>query len=95
MVGIKDFGMPSVCENCNMCRDGYCTITDEFCSDRENKRADNCPLVPAIPMERIKQLKVEIEQLKLVGYATVDGKRQIASRAISDLLDNMIKEYSK
>ena len=56
---------------------------------------DDTPTVFAIPMERIKQLREEIEQLKLVGYATVDGKRQIASRAVFDLLDNMIKEYSE
>ena len=54
---------------------------------------DWTPTVPAIPLERIKQLREEIEQLKLVGYATVDGKRQIAIRAVFDLLDNMIKEY--
>lgn len=55
----------------------------------------NAPTVPAIPIDRIKQLREETKQLQLVGYATVDGKRQIASRAVLELIDNMIKEYEQ
>ena len=75
--------------NADVLIDGY-EENYEFC-----EAVNNTPTIPAIPMERIKQLREDVEQLKLVGYATVDGKRQIASRAVFDLLDNMIKEYSE
>lgn len=33
------------------------------------------------------KIRVEIEQLHLIGYATVDGKREIASRAVLQIID--------
>jgi len=33
------------------------------------------------------KIGTEIEQLHLIGYATVDGKREIASRAVMQILD--------
>jgi hypothetical protein len=55
MVAIKDFGMPSCCENCNINKFDYlgsqgtahwnCAITENECEDYENKRNSDCPLV--------------------------------------------------
>lgn len=49
MVGIKDFGMPSCCMNCDMYiddgeHDEYCCITATKCEDSYEKN-DDCPLV--------------------------------------------------
>ena len=48
MVAIKDFGMPSCCENCNMCDNRdldtfYCCIT--LNDVNIDKKAHDCPLV--------------------------------------------------
>ena len=48
MVAIKDFGMPSCCENCNMCNNRnldtfYCSITLNDVNIDE--KAHDCPLV--------------------------------------------------
>ena len=48
MVGIKDFGMPSCCVNCQMCdayEKGMCVITDTECDDMYSQRNNDCPLV--------------------------------------------------
>ena len=48
MIGIKDFGMPSCCVNCQMCdayEKGMCVITDTECEDMYSKRNADCPLV--------------------------------------------------
>ena len=33
------------------------------------------------------KIRAEIEELHLIGYATVDGKREIASRAVLQIID--------
>ena len=33
------------------------------------------------------KIKAEIKELQLIGYATVDGKREIASRAVMQIID--------
>ena len=33
------------------------------------------------------KIRAEIEELHLIGYATVDGKREIASRAVMQIID--------
>lgn len=33
------------------------------------------------------KIRAEIEQLHLIGYATVDGKREIANRAVLQIID--------
>lgn len=33
------------------------------------------------------KIKAEIEEIHLLGYATVDGKREIAKRAVMQILD--------
>lgn len=51
MIGIKDFGMPRCCVNCQMCdayEKGMCVITDTECEDMYSKRNDDCPLVEII-----------------------------------------------
>jgi hypothetical protein len=35
----------------------------------------------------IDKIRAEIAELHLIGYATVDGKREIASRAVLQILD--------
>lgn len=35
----------------------------------------------------IDKIRAEIAELHLIGYATVDGKREIASRAVLEILD--------
>ena len=47
---------------------------------------------PTIPLDRIKETREEVKQLRLIGYATVDGKREIASRAVLQVLDKLIAE---
>ena len=33
------------------------------------------------------KIRAEIEEIQLIGYATVDGKRKIASRAVLQIID--------
>ena len=33
------------------------------------------------------KIKAEIEEIHLIGYATVDGKREIARRAVMQIID--------
>ena len=46
-------------------------------------------LLPSVtPQEPIlDKIRAEIEQLHLIGYAIVDGKREIASRAVMQIID--------
>lgn len=37
--------------------------------------------------EVLDKIRAEIEQLRLIGYATVDGKREIARRAVLEVID--------
>lgn len=37
------------------------------------------------------KIRTEIAELNLIGYATVDGKRELASRAVMQVID----KYSK
>lgn len=41
---IKDFGMPSNCESCNMFDGECCCITMTECEDEKSYRNDDCPL---------------------------------------------------
>ena len=52
MIAIKNFKMPSNCENCPfftenyMTGEKYCTACDELVNERyRSERSDNCPLV--------------------------------------------------
>jgi len=33
------------------------------------------------------KIRAEIEEIHLIGYATIDGKREIASRAVMQIID--------
>lgn len=33
------------------------------------------------------KIRAEISEIQLIGYATVDGKREIASRAVMQIID--------
>jgi hypothetical protein len=37
--------------------------------------------------EVLDKIRAEIEQIHLIGYATVNGKREIASRAVMQIID--------
>ena len=75
MVGIKDFGMPSCCMNCEMFDGEYgnCDIigdTQDFEYQWNENRPFDCPLVEAIPKadyeNRLKaDLKAMLEDLDL------------------------------
>lgn len=46
------------------------------------------PLDREVEQESIlDNIRAEIEQLHLIGYATIDGKREIASRAVLQIID--------
>ena len=45
-----------------------------------------------ISVDVLDKIRAEIEQLHLIGYATVDGKREIASRAVIQILDKYTAE---
>lgn len=40
------------------------------------------------------KIRAEIAELQLIGYATVDGKREIASRAVMQIIDKYRSEGS-
>lgn len=37
--------------------------------------------------EVLDKIRAEIAEIHLIGYATVDGKREIASRAVMQIID--------
>ena len=40
-----------------------------------------------IEREVLDKIRAEIAELQLIGYATVDGKREIANRAVMQIID--------
>ena len=70
MVGIKDFGMPSCCMNCEMFDGEYgnCDIigdTQDFEYQWNENRPFDCPLVEAIPKAQYDELKANITMMRL------------------------------
>ena len=70
MVGIKDFGMPSCCMNCDMYiddgeHDEYCCITATNCKDSSEKN-DDCPLVEISEFNAVsnKELRQILQEIK-------------------------------
>ena len=52
--------------------------------------------VKALEQETIlDKIRAEIEELHLIGYATVDGKREIASRAVMQIIDKYKAEKAR
>lgn len=47
MVAIKNFGMPSCCDNCEIfdCLDRECRITYTKCEEPFDSKNDDCPLI--------------------------------------------------
>ena len=43
--------------------------------------------IKLIPITILDKIRAEIEKLQLIGYATVNGKREIASRAVLQIID--------
>lgn len=86
MVAIKDFGMPSCCENCNMCVNRnldtfYCCITLNDVNIDE--KSHDCPLVEieerkVEKLEKIKQIVKQVESLHPeVAIGDREGIRKI------------------
>lgn len=48
--------------------------------------------VKYIKCEVLDKIRAEIAEIQLIGYATVDGKREIASRAVMQIIDKYIAE---
>lgn len=44
------------------------------------------------PSEVLDKIRTDIAEIELIGYATVDGKREIASRAVMQIIDKYIAE---
>lgn len=44
--------------------------------------------------DALNKIKAEIKELQLIGYATIDGRREIASRAVMQVIDKY-KESEK
>ena len=42
--------------------------------------------------EVLDKIRAEIGEIQLIGYATVDGKREIASRAVLQIIDKYREE---
>ena len=59
-------------------------VGDEACGLNPLTRA----IAHGIPLDDVKE---KIAKLRLVGYADSHGKREIASRAVMDVLDNIGK----
>lgn len=53
MVAIKDFGMPSCCDNCDIFNwaDKSCQITYTRCEEPFYGKNDDCPLIEIEPQE--------------------------------------------
>lgn len=43
--------------------------------------------VDFIKADVLDKIRAEIEEIRLIGYATVDGKREIANRAVLQIID--------
>lgn len=46
-------------------------------------------------IELIDKIRAEIAEIQLIGYATVDGKREIASRAVMQIIDKYKSEVEE
>lgn len=66
MVAIKDMEMPSCCNSCDCwsfnCDDEpLCDLTYKKIRQFDKKRQKDCPLVQAIPLDKIKQAREEMD----------------------------------
>jgi len=54
MIAIKDFGMPSCCDHCEIFSwtDKACRITYTRCENPFDDKNDDCPLIEVEPQER-------------------------------------------
>ena len=58
---------------------------------RANEVVEASPTVPAIPIERIKQLREEMRNIK--DFDVVNGGLYVREFDVVELIDAMIKEY--
>ena len=91
MVGIKDFGMPSCCMNCEMFDGEYgnCDIigdTQDFEYQWNENRPFDCPLVEAIP-------KVQLKELRSMALRVKHDTGSI--NTLIDKLDDLLSEVKE
>ena len=89
MVAIKDFGMPSCCENCNISEFDYlssqgtahwcCAITENECEDYGNKRNSDCPLIEIEPLT---------DSEKRIFSAAIMKEHDICAKLDNDKVDD-------
>lgn len=48
--------------------------------------------IKLIPITILDKIRDEIEEIQIIGYATVDGKLDIASRAVMRIIDKYKRE---
>lgn len=94
MVGIKDFGMPSCCGNCEMssCKgwgNFYCDITLEEIDMDSDKRDADCPLVEAIPKDQYEaRLKADMIAMLEDLKSGIEEEKQDTKHLHYDELEN-------
>ncbi len=60
---------------------------ESFCVTGKCREAEKMA-IQALEQELIlDKIRTEIAEIHLIGYATVDGKREIASRAVMQIID--------
>ena len=80
MIGIKDFGMPSCCVNCQMCdayEKGMCVITDTECEDMYSKRNADCPLVEITESD---DCVSRADLMEMIEGASADEKQMLQKK---------------
>lgn len=80
MVGIKDFGMPNCCMNCEMFDGEYgnCDIigdTQDFEYQWNENRPFDCPLVEAIPKANVYKAIQEMMKYEHEGFINISLAR--------------------
>lgn len=68
----------------------FCIPSDKNDYDELVAFADtmaNIPQFDAVPIDVLDKIRAEIADMQIIGYATVDGKREIASRAVMRIID--------
>lgn len=83
-----------------MTREDIDRIASEYFDDKESEHEmdEVFDLAKKALEERkenvLDKIREEIAELQLIGYATVDGKREIASRAVMQIIDKYRSEGS-
>ena len=97
MVGIKDFGMPSCCENCEMCScngygEFYCDITLKIVDiEDESQRHADCPLIEDI----VERSEYEKAVNLCSDYLEINRKLEYEKKKLNEANTNNLNENLK